>query len=414
MTEYALENDFRLGRLLVDLDLVTRTRVEQAAVLSSLTTLPLGKLLSMLDYVPERLIKSTIEAQSLLRDRLIKLDLAKKAMYLVRSSGISFGEALRALGFENPGTRRSRLGELLTDSKKIGSEQLEFGLAISNSSGLPLGQVFILMNKITEDFLRVALALQRELRRGNIERPRVIARLATADQADETANSLPSLNSERTKLGELLVSAGIIEEEKLIQASEISASLNMLLGEFLIQKSVIERDVLTLALKLQSLNWQGKISLAQAAGILKDATNYLSSDDFRIDTADTNNSVSEMDERAISLFNFFRLSGYLSASMLHDAVEKLKTRPRLIASVMKHAETGHDTAEGVNQEATRLALKDPRTLRMILNEIYPEDRPIVDSGLVLHKLVQDGKMSLKEALFNFSIKRSGIDASFES
>ena len=411
MTEYALENDFRLGRLLVDLDLVTRTRVEQAAVLSSLTTLPLGKLLSMLDYVPERLIKSTIEAQSLLRDRLIKLDLAKKAMYLVRSSGISFGEALRALGFENPGTRRSRLGELLTDSKKIGSEQLEFGLAISNSSGLPLGQVFILMNKITEDFLRVALALQRELRRGNIERPRVIARLATADQADETANSLPSLNSERTKLGELLVSAGIIEEEKLIQASEISASLNMLLGEFLIQKSVIERDVLTLALKLQSLNWQGKISLAQGAGILKDATNYLSSDDFKIDS---NGSVSEMDERAISLFNFFRLSGYLSASMLHDAVEKLKTRPRLMASVMKHAETGHDTAEGVNQEATRLALKDPRTLRMILNEIYPEDRPIVDSGLVLHKLVQDGKMSLKEALFNCSIKRSGIDASFES
>jgi len=411
LTEYALENDFRLGRLLVDLDLVTRTRVEQAAVLSSLTTLPLGKLLSMLDYVPERLIKSTIEAQSLLRDRLIKLDLAKKAMYLVRSSGISFGEALRALGFENPGTRRSRLGELLTDSKKIGSEQLEFGLAISNSSGLPLGQVFILMNKITEDFLRVALALQRELRRGNIERPRVIARLATADQADETANSLPSLNSERTKLGELLVSAGIIEEEKLIQASEISASLNMLLGEFLIQKSVIERDVLTLALKLQSLNWQGKISLAQGAGILKDATNYLSSDDFKIDS---NGSVSEMDERAISLFNFFRLSGYLSASMLHDAVEKLKTRPRLMASVMKHAETGHDTAEGVNQEATRLALKDPRTLRMILNEIYPEDRPIVDSGLVLHKLVQDGKMSLKEALFNFSIKRSGIDASFDN
>lgn len=411
MTEYALENDFRLGRLLVDLDLVTRTRVEQAAVLSSLTTLPMGKLLSMLDYVPERLIKSTIEAQSLLRDRLINPDLAKKAMYLVRSSGISFGEALRALGFENPGTRRSRLGELLTDSKKIGSEQLEFGLAISNSSGLPLGQVFILMNKITEDFLRVALALQRELRRGNIERPRVIARLATADQADETANSLPSLNSERTKLGELLVSAGIIEEEKVTQASEISNSLNMLLGEFLVQKAVIERDVLTLALKLQSLIWQGRVSLAQAAGILKDATNYLSSDDFKIAT---NGSVSEIDEKSISLFNFFRLSGYLSAPMLHDAVEKLKTQPRLIASVMKHAETGHDTAEGVNQEATRLALKDPRTLRMILNEIYPEDRPVVDSGLVLHKLVQDGKMSLKEALFNFSIKRSGIDASFES
>ncbi len=411
LTEYALENDFRLGRLLVDLDLVTRTRVEQAAVLSSLTTLPLGKLLSMLDYVPERLIKSTIEAQSLLRDRLIKPDLAKKAMYLVRSSGISFGEALRALGFENPGTRRSRLGELLTDSQKIGEEQLEFGLAISNSSGLPLGQVFILMNKITEDFLRVALALQRELRRGNIERPRVIARLATANQADETANSLPSLNSERTKLGELLVSAGIIEEEKVTQASEISASLNMLLGEFLVQKAVIERDVLTLALKLQSLVWQGRVSLAQAAGILKDATSYLSCDDFKIAT---NGSVSEIDERSISLFNFFRLSGYLSAPMLHDAVEKLKTRPRLIASVMKHAETGHDTAEGVNQEATRLALKDPRTLRMILNEIYPEDRPVVDSGLVLHKLVQDGKMSLKEALFNFCIKRSGIDASFDS
>lgn len=410
MTEIALENDFRLGKLLVELDLVTRVRVEQAAVLSSLTTLPLGKLLSLLEYVPERLVRSTVEAQSMLRDRLIKLDLAKKAIYLVRSSDVSFTEALSALGFVQLSSSRSRLGELLTDANKVEPKQLEFGLTISNSSGLPLGQVFVLMNKISDDFLRIALTLQRELRTGNIERPRVIARLAKSDQADETANCLPSITSDRIKLGELLISSGIIESEKLNQAADIAGSLNMLLGEFLIQKAVLERDVLTLSLKLQSLVWQNKLTLAEAASILKDASIYLNKDDFQLSG---NGLVADVDEKAISLYSFFRLSGYLSEQMLKDAVQKLSNQPRLIASVMKHAGTGYDTEEGLNKEAMRLALKDPRTLRIILNEIYPQDRATVDSGLVLHKLVQDGKMQLKEALFNFCIKRSGIATSFD-
>lgn len=388
MTDFAIESDFRLGKLLVEMDLVTRTRVEQAVVLSSLTTLPLGKLLSMLDYVPERLIKSSIEAQSMLRDRLIKMDLARKAMYLVRSSNISFSDALTTLGFEYLSTSRSRLGELLTDSQKLGKEQLEFALSISNSSGLPLGQIFILMNKITEDFLRMALALQRELRSGNIERERVIARLASADKADQTANCLPSQNTERVKLGELLTTAGFIDKDRLQEATEIASSLNMLLGEFLIQKSVIERDVLTLALKLQSQVWQSKLTLYEAGRILKDAATYLKETDFKA-----------LPEK-IELFHFLRLSGYLTNQMIEESLERMNSQPRLIASIMKHSREDCDSA-------TKLALSDSRTLRIVLAEIYPEDRAIIDSGLVLHKLVLDGKMSLQEALFNFSIKRSG-------
>ena len=65
-----------------------------------------------------------------------------------------------------------------------------------------------------------------------------------------------------------------------------------------------------------------------------------------------------------------------------------------------------------DEEATRLALKNQKALRFVLNELNPNQRQIIDSGFVLHQLVRDGKISLKEALFNFSIKRSEFPASF--
>lgn len=404
MNDLAIDKDFRLGILLVELELVTKRKVEQAAILSSLTTLPLGKLLSLLDYVPEKLIRSTIEAQSMLRDRLIKLELAKEAIALVKRKDLSFQEALVSLGFDQPGSKRSRLGELLTDANKIPSKQVDFGLKISDSSGLPLGQVFILMNKITDDLLRVTLSLQRELRSGHIDRDRVIARISKTTKSDETVNTLPAANTTRTKLGEIFLFSGIIDEEKINHALETAKASNLLLGEYLVQEKLITDALLGLALRLQSLIWQEKLTVSKAAEILKEASYHL--DNEGMESLDQT-SISEMGDRALSLYSFFRLSGYLSEELLNQYVEKLESMPRLNASVLKYAGITNEAMNCNKHEVMKLALRDPGALRSILNELNPADRQIVDAGCVFHKLVKDEKMSLQEALFNFSLKRSG-------
>ena len=407
MNNDALKGEYKLGELLVDLGLVTKVQVEQAFVLSSLTTLPLGKILTLLDYVPEHLVKYSIEAQSLLRDKLITLEIARLAIDKVTKSDMNFPEALSVVGFNMPDSGRTRLGELLTDAKKLESTQLEFGLSLSDTSGLPLGQVLVLMHKITEDFLRIALALQRELRAGTVERDKVILKLAKVTDADDTSSLLPAAGAERIKLGELFIAAGLCSEKVVDLACENAKDRNLLIGEFLVKEDLVSPTVLSLALKLQSFIWGNRISRKRAAIILKEASTSLTVEDLGLQEG---SEICEMDDTTISLYSFLKLSGFLSEELIDAAVDKLQSQPRLHASVMRNANFPENMDANSGEAAIREVLKNQNALRYILNELNPAQRPIIDSGFVLHQLVREGRLSLKEALFNFSIKRCDLPA----
>jgi len=406
------ESDYRLGQLLVSFGVTTTTAVERAARLSAFTTLPLGRTLVMLDYVSEVIVRSVVEAQSMLRDHLIEVGQAHKAIAIVQQQNWSFADALISLGVDATATRGSRLGELLTEAKRIDDKQLDLGLAISDNSGLPLGQVFILMNRITDDYLRISLALQRELRAGFVDRTKVIARLMRASSADETATNLQPANSGRVKLGELLVVAGVADDEQMSREAKEASKSGKLLGEHLMDRGILSKDLLSLSLRLQSMLWSNRINLPRASEILKDAAlqeaGQLELEDGELEEGES--LTSNVDESRISFYDFLRLSGFLSRQKVTLILEKILDRPRLASVVLKHAGSWGDASEeDVLKHATKRALADPGTLRFILKETMPEESHYIDSALVLHQLLEAGKLSLCQALFNFSVKRSGAD-----
>lgn len=410
MKHTAQQVDYRLGELLVDLGVAAPDDITKALRVSSHTSLPLGRTLVMLDYVSDYVIRSVVEAQSMLRDRLLDIHQAKKAVAIVKRKNWLFSDALVSLGVDASATKGTRLGELLRDAEKLTQNQLDLGLTVSDHSGLPLGQVLILLSKVAEDKIRMTLALQRELRASNLERKDVVKRLRTAAGADSTSHCLPAMTDSiaprRLKLGELFVCAEVINDDQLEEAVTSCIESQKMIGEVLLEKKSITQDILTAALRLQALLWSNVISLGKAADVLREA-NRLAGSPESIQDIDGFLAENQTASKNVSLYEFLRITGYLTQDKIRTALKRIMNEPRLLAFVMNRSNQSGSTEEDY-REATELALHDAATLRFVINETHPHDRPLVDSALVFHQLVQEGKLTLCQALVNFSIKVNGI------
>jgi hypothetical protein len=404
----AQQVDYRLGELLVDLGVAAPAEVIKGLRVSAHTSLPLGRTLVMLDYVPDFVIRSVVEAQSMLRDRLLELNQAKQALAIVNRKRWSFSDALISLGVDASATKGTRLGELLRDANRLNSHQLDLGLTVSDHSGLPLGQVLVLLSKVTEDKVRITLAMQRELRANNLERKDVLKRLASDNGAGATAHSLPAYDStaKKIKLGELFICAEIITEEELQQSLSMGKDSQQMLGEILLDRQWISQDILTAALRLQALIWDEKIDVRKATDVLREAHRLAGTPD----SADVDGLIADRGNKNVSLYEFLRITGYLTKDKIRASLKRVMDEPRLLALVMNHAKETDSSNSNYLEDATKLALRDAATLRFVMSETFPRDRGLVDSALVFHQLVQEGKLTLCQALVNYSIKINGIES----
>ncbi len=408
MKQTAQQVDYRLGELLVDLGVAAPAEVIKGLRVSAHTSLPLGRTLVMLDYVPDFVVRSVVEAQSMLRDRLLELNQAKQALAIVNRKRWSFSDALISLGVDASATKGTRLGELLRDANRLNSHQLDLGLTVSDHSGLPLGQVLVLLSKVTEDKVRITLAMQRELRANNLERKDVLKRLASDNGAGATAHSLPAYDStaRKIKLGELFICAEIITEEELQQSLSTGKDSQQMLGEILLDKQWISQDILTAALRLQALIWDEKIDVRKATDVLREAHRLAGTPD----SADVDGLIADSGNKNVSLYEFLRITGYLTKDKIRASLKRVMDEPRLLALVMNHAKETDSSNSNYLEDATKLALRDAATLRFVMSETFPRDRGLVDSALVFHQLVQEGKLTLCQALVNYSIKINGIES----
>lgn len=408
MKQTAQQVDYRLGELLVDLGVAAPAEVIKGLRVSAHTSLPLGRTLVMLDYVPDFVIRSVVEAQSMLRDRLLELNQAKQALAIVNRKRWSFSDALISLGVDASATKGTRLGELLRDANRLNSHQLDLGLTVSDHSGLPLGQVLVLLSKVTEDKVRITLAMQRELRANNLERKDVLKRLASDNGAGATAHSLPAYDStaKKIKLGELFICAEIITEEELQQSLSMGKDSQQMLGEILLDRQWISQDILTAALRLQALIWDEKIDVRKATDVLREAHRLAGTPD----SADVDGLIADRGNKNVSLYEFLRITGYLTKDKIRASLKRVMDEPRLLALVMNHAKETDSSNSNYLEDATKLALRDAATLRFVMSETFPRDRGLVDSALVFHQLVQEGKLTLCQALVNYSIKINGIES----
>ncbi len=268
---------FLIGDLLRSAKIVELHDLANAVQVASKTGLPVGRVLVMLGLVTSETVHAALQAQSLVRDRLISTEVAGKALAMVASYRIDLERALEQLG-SLPGRdiETNKLGDLLVLAGLLSNTTLNDALKTSQHLNLPLGRILVLKNILKEHIVEAALTAQVMLRDGIIDRKTAVIALKNAKQTHcSIENCLTAVGVEignkrqSVRIGELFVLAEIICEGDLLAAVEIGLNEGRQIGQILMQFGFINEDTLEATLKLQHMVHNHTLSVSQAVSVLK-------------------------------------------------------------------------------------------------------------------------------------------------
>ena len=270
-----MQTDKRLGSILTNLKLLSESELAEALLVRKQTGLPLGSVLLMSSYITERELRAVIQAQSMLKDELVSDEQIDQAIEIVRYQPVSFEGALRQFGWLRDGELKSnKLGELLLSARLLSHLQLARGLVTSRLTMLPLGRTLVLTDAISQRMLKQALAMQEKIRLKQFKRAEGILFLRDLclrnDLIAKHHRFILSRGSmtEPLILGDLLIESELLSEGAFLNALEQSVLQQRLIGEWLVERRLVELPILKAALDLQRLVALSVISRSQAIAAL--------------------------------------------------------------------------------------------------------------------------------------------------
>lgn len=167
-------NTLRVGDIFVQAGVVTPEVIEERLEVSKLLGQQLGQTLEQTGDVTRYQLVCAVQLQSLYLDGAINIDALIHAMRLVSFEEYFFEDALSAVGCVDETVWSTRLGELLSESGLVSEQQLSEALDISFREGAPLGQVLMRDGGLEPAVIARALAMQRQIRSGQITRDQAI------------------------------------------------------------------------------------------------------------------------------------------------------------------------------------------------------------------------------------------------
>ncbi|MBX3137267.1 hypothetical protein KF707_13575 [Candidatus Obscuribacterales bacterium] len=269
--------DIQLGELLIRGGLLGPEQFEAAYRLSFKMRLPIGRVLTMHGHVTEEQLRAALEIQARIRDGLIPFEHAITALLMVSQEGLPLETALNRSGPVAMPTQvptHNRLGEILTSAGIASQPLVDQGMVTSAETGLPLGLVLLNKGVITRASLNSALAAQRLIREGKVERDAVLYALKLArlrsisleqslKETGQFANLAPKFG-----IGELFVMAGAVSESQLLTAHEIEATHDKELDEVFVELGYASKPCIKAAKHILKMIESGVLFEDQAAQII--------------------------------------------------------------------------------------------------------------------------------------------------
>lgn len=260
--------DIRLGDLLAKTGIVSAKQVNDAVRTAGNKNLHFGQILVMSGYLKSSDLSAGIEAQSAIRDRTVNRMEASQALETACREGLTFNEALRAIGATRDSVPTNRLGELVVDSGLLTSEQCKNAIDKSLSTGLPLGRILVTNNLLSEDMLVSLLEIQLRVRDELLTREQALELIAAGPEKLQDQHSQEQ-KLRTVRLGELLVRAHILTRTDVMNVLEVGLHANEKIGQMLVGFGFISPFLLECALSLQQMVENKFLRIEQAAKCLK-------------------------------------------------------------------------------------------------------------------------------------------------
>jgi len=261
-------------------DLAKETRLVKPEILSQVHAvadslqIPFGRVLVMHGHLGEGDLTSLLLAASLIiRGELTFIDgctLLKEAT----SECLPFEDVLGRFN-----VTRGKLSQLLLKSQIVSEKLLVPLIKEAETSGLTLGETLIEYQIITVDELKAAIETLTLVRGKCIsEEVAALALRSMHSWKCTLTEALTHFDVPLTlvtpRLGELLLTAGVLSEKQVLIAAEMGVESDTPIGEVLFRLGLLPPLVLKAALRLQSMLLSGRLSFPQAQELLKQAVEH--------------------------------------------------------------------------------------------------------------------------------------------
>lgn len=280
-TTRSYPTDILIGELFVKAGVITQKQLDDTARSAGTKHLHIGQMLTMSGFINHRDLQAAVDAQSMLRDKVIDMNLAARCLKIAVKSGANFQDLIKEeLAIEQQAsTQTNRLGELLMDSGII--NKAVFGAAMQRSlaTGLPLGRILVLNGSMPDSLLRYALELQVRVRDDMMGRHEALEALkneanksgagAGSDQGATANLKLRPTLQKTVRIGELLVMAGFLNETDVMSCLELGLLGERPIGEIMVDQGYVSHDMLQIALIVQQMIEEGHFDRESAGVSLK-------------------------------------------------------------------------------------------------------------------------------------------------
>ncbi len=330
----------KVGDLLLEAGLLTKEELQEGMELSATLGLPIGKTMVMSGILREKTVRSAVLVQSMLKDGLIDRETAVNALVSSDAEGRNVEECLLELGWRPLEDRVvNKIGQLLVESGALSKQDLAAALDQVNTMGLPLGRVLVLTGKVKGSVVWCALNAQMFLREKKITRKQavnavraVFERQASFEQTlREQGVDQKTVSEHKIKLGELLVLSGVVAEEDILGAVEDSVVKEKPLGRVLVQMDLLNKEILSDALKLQEMTDNKTLSPLQAVDVLRTIHSRNQSIDKAV--AELGLLKSQQAE-SLKLGELLKMCGWITENEIGEAVELASKNSNLLGKML--------------------------------------------------------------------------------
>ncbi|MBX9951047.1 MAG: hypothetical protein K2Y39_17890 [Candidatus Obscuribacterales bacterium] len=388
-----------IGDWLVEWGFITEKQLQVALHDSRTHLLPVGMCLVLREQVDAETIQSAVGAQSYLRDGAITTQEAANAMTLVKRKHVSLGIAFNLLAIQPEPIPRNRLGDLLSASRAISGGELKVVLTLAKATGLPLGRILLNHGSITEDLIQLALALQANIRRGEIDRNGAFEKLSQYVE-DGARNSILAgigLHAE-TLTGCLLVKSGVISEGNVKDALNSGSKDGARLGEILLGKGVIKQEMIDSTLEVQKLIRAHKFTVPQGLSVLRNVHAAQRRDEIK---SESGQHPQRHKPLVMSFYRYLKLT-----RALPDVISRGGSAqdPSSREAVQSEMEMTWQELRAVSPLAEPVVPSLPDDVRSLLQRcgfISDEQLVIAQRAAYTYKLALDQVLSIEQALIEF-------------
>lgn len=327
----------KLSELLIDLGVLSPGEIAEGIQIAGQINLPLGRALILSNKLNETELRVVKQIQALMREGALDLSAAKRVFSSVRKDGISLPIALQQAGVSSrKGDEQlpaSKLATLLLDAGIVSQEQIEEAYKLGYETGTPVGRMLVVSGRVNHSVLARALEIQVMLREGKMSHGQAVEllkaeslRILPVEQTAEQRGLSRQDPNKRVRLGELLMLSGVLTENDMLDVLEMGLTTPKPLGDILMEKGLISKPVLDMALKLQDLISKGSLDIRVAAVALQE----LVSTGKVVDPATCNaNDASEM-----RLGDLLQQTGLVDDDDIQDAITLSSTYPAIIGKML--------------------------------------------------------------------------------